>query len=84
MNIELVGILKWIFTICVTATSVVIIITGTWIICNYIIWEVIIRSGLKFLKLYKVFVHFIYYRKRFEKWFNKYEGKYEPMANDDE
>jgi len=84
MNIELVGILKWIFTICVTATSVVIIIIGTWCVINWFIWNILVQYSLRWLNLYAIFLHFIKYNKRFLKWAKKYEGKIEEGANDDE
>lgn len=82
MEVTLTGSLSWIFNFCVLLTAGSIIILGTWIILNHFVWEVLVRYSLKLLRLYKTFVLFIYYRKRFEKWFKKYEGKLEDGAND--
>jgi hypothetical protein len=82
MNTELTGILAWVFNICVLVTSIAIILTGTWCILNFVVWEVLLRWALNFLKLYKVFVHFIMYRKRYFEWAKKYEGKIEEGSND--
>ena len=82
MNTELSGLLAWVFNICVLVTSIAIILTGTWCILNFVVWEVLLRWALNFLKLYKVFVHFIMYRKRYFEWAKKYEGKIEEGSND--
>ena len=81
MEVTLTGSLSWILNFCALVTIGSIIILGTWVILNYFVWEVLVRRSLKYLKLYKVFVHFIFYRRRFEEWFNKYEGKIEEGAN---
>lgn len=82
MEVTLSGSLSWILNLCVLVTTASIIILGTWLLFNYLVWEILVKHSLRFLKLYKVFVHFIFYRKRFEAWFKKYEGQIEPGAND--
>ena len=76
------GGLSWILNFCVLVTVASILITGTWIILNYFVWDILVVRALKFLNLYKIFVHFIIYRKRYFKWAKKYEGKLEEGAND--
>lgn len=82
MQIILLGSLSWIFSIFVSGISIIIVILGAWIIINYFIWDILIRYSFKWLKVYKVFVHFIFYRKRYLEWAKKYEGKIEEGAND--
>lgn len=82
MNTELSGSLSWVFNICVLGTSVIIILLGTWCVLNYFIWEILVRWAMQYLKLYKIFVHFIMYRRRYFEWAKKYEGKTEEGAND--
>lgn len=82
LDVTLTGALSWIFNICVLGTSGAIIILGTWAIMNRLIWEILVKQALIYLKLYKSFVRFLFYQKRFNKWYNKYEGKTEEGAND--
>ncbi|MEO5991407.1 MAG: hypothetical protein ABIP68_07190 [Ferruginibacter sp.] len=82
MEIELSGILKWVFSVFITATGVTIIIAGAWNLFNYLLWELLIKTALRYLKMYKLFIHFLMYRKRYLKWQKKYEGKYEDGIND--
>lgn len=82
MEVHLTGALSWVFNICVLVTAISIMLAGTWCIINFILWEILIRWSLLYLKHYKLFVHFIMYRKRYLEWAKKYEGKTEPGAND--
>jgi len=78
----LTGSLAWVFNLCVLITSAAVVLIGTWVVWEWFIWEVLIKSLLKSLRLYKIFVHFLMYRKRYFEWVKKYEGKIEEGAND--
>lgn len=65
MHFEITGIVSWILNICLLTTLAVIIITGTWFVFNYILWEFIVGPCLRMLRLYKIFIHFVMYRKRY-------------------
>ena len=82
MEVTLTGSLSWVFNFCVLATSITIILLGTWIILNHLIWDILIKRALSFLNLYKLFVHFLMYRERYYKWAKKYENTLEEGAND--
>ena len=75
MEVTLDSALSWILTICVLVTTASIIILGTWIILNYFVWEVLARRSLRFLKLEKPFIQFIFYRKQFMEWVKEHEGE---------
>jgi hypothetical protein len=81
-SVNLTGGVALIFNICVLLTASVIILLGTWCIFNFFIWEVLLKWSFRFLKMYKLFVHFLIYRKRYFEWVKKYEGKIEEGAND--
>lgn len=68
MNIEIHGIVGWICGICIGTTAVVAVLAGIWQIWNLFLFEIIIGSAFRWLRLYKTFGLFIYYRRRIIKW----------------
>lgn len=71
MDIELTGILKWVFIICVGLTSVSIIVMGTLFIINWVIIELLAKNLFKLFKVYPLLVKFIWHRKAFKEWEKK-------------
>ena len=82
MTVELTGILGWVFNFCVLVVIISILLTGTWCILNWFVWNVLVQYSLRYLRLYGTFLHFLKYHKRYLKWAKQYEGKTEPGAND--
>ena len=82
MELELTGIVKWIFTVCVAVTTLSIIILGTWNILNYIIWQILLKRAFVWANIYPTFIRFIWFRKRFEKWLKEYKATLEEGVNE--
>ncbi len=66
--IELHGALGWIAGFCVLFTTMAIILTGTWIVFQYLIWEILVKKIMQMFGIHKMFIQFIFYYRQFKEW----------------
>lgn len=71
MNLEITGILGWVFTFTILLSSIVTMVLGVWLLWEKFLWDYLITRIFKALKCWKLFIQFIYYRKQFLKWKSK-------------
>lgn len=67
MNIGILEIVGYIYTVCVNIVAVSILITGTFIILNQIVWNHLIRMFFKWTLLYKRLYYYLYYYNEIKK-----------------
>lgn len=64
MDFHFTGVIAYIISFIFVATAFVIVIVGAFCLWSYFIIEVLLKWTLRYLKLYKVFIEFIFERSR--------------------
>lgn len=73
MQIELFGITKYVFILCVGGTSLLILIIGTYVLWHKFLWDFLVKRLMMSFKIYNHFVSYIFQRKQFKKYLQKPE-----------
>jgi hypothetical protein len=69
--IHLTGFLGQLTTFLILLVVYSSICLGLFLLSQYILWEILIRKTMIYLKAYRCFLEFIYYRKNILKWIEK-------------
>jgi len=57
----LTGFIGEFFAFCISIVAIAIIVIGTWVLLNYLIWEILIKKAFSWTIIYKRLFYYLYY-----------------------